>query len=65
MPTMNGKELAGRLTDQQPSLRVLFMSGYAADVITEKATLASNASFLQKPFSVKSLADTVRSVLVH
>jgi two-component system, cell cycle sensor histidine kinase and response regulator CckA len=63
MPAMNGKELADRLTDLRPSLRVLFMSGYAADVITTKATLASNASFLQKPFSIKSLADRVRSVL--
>lgn len=63
MPTMNGKELADRLTELRPSLRVLFMSGYAADVITAKATLASNASFLQKPFSIKSLADRVRTVL--
>jgi PAS domain S-box-containing protein len=65
MPTMNGKELADRLIDLRPSLKVLFMSGYAADVITEKATLGSNASFLQKPFSIKSLADTVRSVLAR
>ena len=63
MPAMNGKELADRLTDLRPSLKLLFMSGYAADVITTKATLASNASFLQKPFSIKSLADRVRSVL--
>jgi len=63
MPTLNGKELADRLSERQPSLKVLFMSGYAADVITAKATLASDAAFLQKPFSIKSLADSVKSVL--
>ena len=63
MPSMNGKALADRLTDLRPSLRVLFMSGYAADVITVKTALANDAAFLQKPFSIKSLADRVRSVL--
>ena len=63
MPTMNGKELADRLTSQQPGLKVLFMSGYAADVITAKATLESDVPFLQKPFSIKTMADSIRSAL--
>ena len=53
----------GPLASSGYPLLVLFMSGYAADVITAKATLASDAAFLQKPFSIKSLADTVKSVL--
>ena len=63
MPDMNGRELAGRLTALKPGLKVLYMSGYTADIITHNGVLISGANFLQKPFTVKVLREKLRSIL--
>lgn len=63
MPEMNGKDLAVRLSAIRPSLKILFMSGYTADVIATKGVLDEGVSFIQKPFSLKELAVKVREVL--
>jgi PAS domain S-box-containing protein len=63
MPEMNGKDLADVLTRMIPGLRCLFVSGYTADAIAHQGILDEGVSFLEKPFSVKSLADKVREVL--
>jgi two-component system, cell cycle sensor histidine kinase and response regulator CckA len=62
MPVMGGRELAQRLAARLPTLKILFVSGYAAD---ERLSLDSfyAAAFLAKPFSPATLAQKVRELL--
>lgn len=63
MPEMNGRDLAEKLQDIYPSLKVLFMSGYTANVIAHRGVLDEGVHFIQKPFSMKDLAVKVREAL--
>jgi PAS domain S-box-containing protein len=63
MPEMNGKELKERIEKRHPDIKVLFMSGYTANVIMHRGVIESNVHFIQKPFSIESLAKMVRKVL--
>ncbi|MDZ7685369.1 MAG: response regulator [Gammaproteobacteria bacterium] len=63
MPGMNGRDLAASLVDRYPGLRVLFMSGYTADVIAHRGVLDASATFIQKPFARDALAAKVREAL--
>ena len=63
MPEMNGKELLEKILVLRPGLKSLFMSGYTANVIVHQGVLEEGVNFLQKPFSIKSLAQKVRGVL--
>ncbi len=63
MPDMNGRELFSRLAALDNRLKVLYMSGYTADVISHHAVLAPGVHLLQKPFSFQDLARKVREVL--
>jgi signal transduction histidine kinase/ActR/RegA family two-component response regulator len=63
MPEMNGRDLAGRLLVGQPEMRVLFMSGYAANILTHQGVLDAGVNFLEKPFSMQELAAKVRQTL--
>jgi two-component system cell cycle sensor histidine kinase/response regulator CckA len=63
MPGMNGCQLAEQLLAQLPSLRVLFMSGYAENVLATNVGLVPGAAFLGKPFKPKALVTKVREVL--
>jgi FixJ family two-component response regulator len=63
MPEMNGRDLAERLQSRFSSMKILFMSGYTADVIANKGVLDKGMNFIQKPFSTKDIAVKVREVL--
>jgi len=63
MPNMGGAELASRLQDLHPNLRVLFMSGYTDDGVVRGGLLGQGRAFLQKPFTPQSLARKVRELL--
>ncbi len=63
MANMGGRELAARLSERRPGLKILFMSGYAEDVRPEGWDGRDGVDFLQKPFSPGMLAKRVRSVL--
>jgi CheY-like chemotaxis protein len=63
MPEMSGRQLAERLKERRPELKVLFVSGYTDDAIIRHGTLEPGIAFLQKPFSPESLARKVRGVL--
>lgn len=63
MPAMNGWELAQQLLAIQPSMKLLFTSGYTADVIADHNVLDENVQFIQKPFTMQELSDKVRAAL--
>ena len=63
MPEMNGRDLAERLQSLYPGMKILFMSGYTADVIAHRGVLDEGVNFIQKPFSMKDLAVKVREAL--
>jgi CheY-like chemotaxis protein len=63
MPGMGGPELATRMKAADPPLHVVFMSGYAAHVLSGDELERLGACFLQKPFTMEVLAKTVRRVL--
>ena len=63
MPEMNGRDLAAHLTSLYPDLKLLFMSGYTANVIAHQGILDKDLHFIHKPFSMKELAGKVRKIL--
>ncbi len=63
MPEMNGRDLAEKLLTVHPEMKVLFMSGYTANVIAHHGVLEAGVHFIQKPFSMEELGARVRKVL--
>jgi DNA-binding NtrC family response regulator len=63
MPGMGGRELAERMMRTSPGLKVILMSGYTEDGVVQWGTVIQGMEFLQKPFSVDTLARKVRKVL--
>jgi CheY-like chemotaxis protein len=63
MPRVGGAELAQRLRERFPDLKVLFTSGYSYDAIGRAGELQAGTAFLQKPFTPAALARAVRDVL--
>ena len=63
MPGMSGRELATRIIQLLPDVRVLYMSGYAENAVGADGTLDAGINLLQKPFSLPALKDRVREVL--
>jgi PAS domain S-box-containing protein len=63
MPTMTGPELKARVNALYPGIKTVFMSGYTAEVITQRGLLEKGVAFIQKPFAVQDLAVKVRRVL--
>jgi CheY-like chemotaxis protein len=63
MPVMSGRELADRLRQRQPGLRVLYTTGYTRNAIVNNGIVEPGTSLLTKPFSVEELATKVRQIL--
>ena len=63
MPGMEGPQLAEKLLAISPDLKVLFMSGYAADALAAGELQRQNVGFLNKPFSANTLLAEAKSLL--
>jgi len=63
MPEMNGRELANQLLGVNPRMKLLFMSGYTANVIAPHGVLDQAVDFIQKPFHGNDLIAKIREVL--
>jgi len=63
MPGMNGRDLADRVQAIFPKMKLLFMSGYTADIIAHHGVLDEGVHFIQKPFKFPDLVTKVRVVL--
>jgi signal transduction histidine kinase len=63
MPDMNGQELGDLLQQHYPDMKILFMSGYTASVITDRGLLKEGVHFISKPFSKQDLSQKIRTVL--
>ena len=62
MPAMNGKELANQLFVTRPTTRVIYMSGYADNVLKYFDVLSSGWAFIPNPFTPRQLLDTAKRV---
>ncbi|HUO56950.1 MAG TPA: PAS domain S-box protein, partial [bacterium] len=63
MPKMNGKELADEIRKSRPKTKVLFISGYPREVLSQQGIMAPDIHLLQKPFEIEDLAREIRKVL--
>ena len=63
MPGMNGRDLAETLTLRDPSMAVLFMSGYADNLLSPNERGGDTGSFIQKPLTLRRLSTKVREIL--
>jgi two-component system cell cycle sensor histidine kinase/response regulator CckA len=63
MPRMDGPTLIKEVRQKQPSLKVIFISGYAEDNFRRRLDMDSDIHFLPKPFSLKQLAGKVKEVM--
>ncbi|MBI4425732.1 MAG: CHASE domain-containing protein [Elusimicrobia bacterium] len=60
MPGLNGRQLAERLEEQRPGLRVMYMSGYTSGIVGEDGVLGREEPLLRKPFTPEELVARVR-----
>lgn len=63
MPEMNGRELSKKIISHHPEIKCLFMSGYTAEVIAYQGVLDEDMNFIQKPFTMKTLGEKVKTVI--
>jgi two-component system cell cycle sensor histidine kinase/response regulator CckA len=63
MPSMNGRELARALQRLRPGTPVLYMSGYAAAIMTEEGTLDPGVMVVSKPFTQAVLLNALNAAL--
>jgi CheY-like chemotaxis protein/two-component sensor histidine kinase len=63
MPGLNGRELARQAMASKPGLKVIYMSGYTDDVLSNTGALGPGISFLRKPLKLDVLSALIREVL--
>ncbi len=63
MPHIGGRELSNSLTAKQPSLRVIYTSGYADDAVLRRGIIRAEVPFLAKPYTPSGVLRKVRDVI--
>jgi two-component system cell cycle sensor histidine kinase/response regulator CckA len=63
MPGMSGSETVAELVRRRPGIRVLFVSGDTQEAVVQRQIVDPSTVFLQKPFSIATLTESVRETL--
>jgi two-component system cell cycle sensor histidine kinase/response regulator CckA len=63
MPGISGRELAERVGQVRPGIKILYMSGYTDQAVVHHGILENDAVLLQKPFTLTTLAAKLREIL--
>ena len=63
MPKMSGREFADQLLRMRPNTKLLYVSGYADDVVLQSGISMQGMMYLQKPYSLKQLASKVQTLI--
>ncbi len=63
MPSAGGRQVAERVAELRPGIKVLYMSGYTDDIVVRHGVVSDQVAFLQKPFTPGMLLPKVREVL--
>ncbi|CAN5275733.1 hypothetical protein BH09PSE6_BH09PSE6_15310 [soil metagenome] len=63
LPNMNGRELAEIARETRPEIKILFVTGYAADPTMRGGFLTTGMDMLTKPFALDALATKIRDML--
>jgi len=63
MPKKNGKEVYEEIKKVKSDIKVIFVSGYSADIINKKGILEVGMNFISKPVSPDDLLKNTRDVL--
>jgi len=63
MPEVSGVELADRMERERPDVRILFMTGYAEEVVVNEGILGKDRECIGKPFTQEQITRRVRKIL--
>jgi PAS domain S-box-containing protein len=63
MPRLNGRDLCRRIRERKPEIRVVFMSGYTADILQQEELVEEGINILMKPAVNRELLKTIRHLL--
>ena len=63
MPDMQGRELADRLRERFPALKVLYQTGFSDMLFENRVELEDGAAFVEKPFTARGLREAARLIL--
>ncbi len=63
MPQMGGRELAEKINEKMPDMKILFTSGYTDDAVMRKGIIETNTNFIPKPFTFDDLSRKIRKIL--
>ena len=65
MPGLSGKDMMQVIGSVNQGVKVLYMSGYSSDIISQKGILEGKVNFIQKPFDISSLNEAIKMVLAQ
>ncbi len=63
MPCMNGRELAEKILEINPDVKILFMSGYPEDIVAKHGAIENGLAFISKPFTADNIIGKIRNIL--
>jgi len=63
LPAMNGIEMSRMLRQQNPSMKILFMSAHAPENLSHQQQLMDGVDFIQKPFGIADFIRAIENVL--
>lgn len=63
MPGMNGREMAERIRAMKPGMKMIFVSGYTANIVAQRGIVEDGFNFVPKPYTPRTLLGKVRGVL--